>query len=165
MRKHQVVVIGDSSIDSYSEEAYHIGKHIGEKGYALISGGRGGIMEIVSRGARESGGTVIGILPGDDAASANNFCDIVIPTGIGFARNSINILCADIVIAIGGKAGTLSELAYAWQYGKTMILCTFAHGWSKKISEIPIDERSAPKIYIAHTVDDVIQALNEFFSE
>ncbi|MCP4135678.1 MAG: TIGR00725 family protein [bacterium] len=163
MRKKQVVVIGASDAVDFCDEAYSIGAYIAQQGYVLITGGRGGIMEAASQGAFEHQGTVIGILPGADDSEANPYCTIVLPTGIGFARNIVNILAADIVIAIGGKAGTLSELAYAWQYGKPVICCTFAEGWSQKLPATGIDDRPGSTIYSAETVEDVFRCLKNHF--
>ncbi len=163
MRKPQVTVIGASDDTLHINEAYEIGRYIGISGFTLISGGRGGIMEAVSHGAKDAGGTVVGILPGDSFSQANEHCTIVIPTGIGFARNSMNVLSADIIIVIGGKSGTLSELAYAWQYGIPVIACAFAQGWSQKIIHEPIDERKGCRIFPAHNVEEVCSFLKDFF--
>jgi len=164
MRNRQIVVIGSSDDNTtYFNEAYEIGRFIAERGYTLITGGRGGIMEAVSKGAWEYNGNVIGILPDDDLNNSNAFCNTVIATGIGFARNSINILSADIVIAIGGKAGTLSELAYAWIYNKPVIYCTFTQGWSREFPDLRIDDRIGGNIYKADDVEGVKKYLQEFF--
>lgn len=161
MRKKQVVVIGSSDDTEYGDAAYRIGEFIAENHWVLLSGGRGGIMESVSRGAYDKNGMVVGILPGDNFEEANEYCNIVIPTGIGFARNIINILSADIVIAIGGKSGTLSELAYAWQYKKPTICCTFTSGWSKIFSELDPNIRDRSIIFKANSVEMVFDFLRE----
>ncbi len=161
MKKVQITVIGSSDARSSLNEAYLIGKYIGKNNYVLITGGRGGIMEAVSKGALEEGGIVIGILPGDNISGANSYCNIVIPTGIGYARNVINILSADIVIAVGGKSGTLTELAYAWQYNKPVICCTFAEGWSKLFPQLEIDDRKGSVIYKAESVGRVFKFIEE----
>lgn len=160
MRLKQVVVIGSSDEAPCSDETYEIGRFIARNKCILISGGRGGVMEKVSRGAYDEGGIVLGILPGSDFNAANDYCNIVIPTGIGYARNIINILSGDVIIAIGGKSGTLSELAYAWQYGKPVILCTFSGGWSKRLAGSNIDDRPG-KFYIAENLKDVYRRLIE----
>jgi len=151
-RKFQVTVIGASDDTVNFDAAYKIGSFIGENKYTLISGGRGGIMEAVSRGALEAGGLTIGILPGETDEEANPYTSVVIPTGIGYARNSMNVLAGDVIIALGGKAGTLSELAYAWHYGKTIIACTFCSGWSSDVAGHPPDDRNSGKILTASTV-------------
>jgi uncharacterized protein (TIGR00725 family) len=161
MRKKQVVVIGSSDESSFLEEARAIGGYVADHGCVLISGGRGGIMEAASRGAQERGGTVIGILPGDGLDMANPYCSIVIPTGMGYARNVINILSADVVVAIGGKAGTLSELAYAWLYGKPVVCCTFAGGCSADFPGTRIDDRPGSMLLTARNVDEACAHIAE----
>ena len=79
----------------------------------IVCGGLGGVMEAACRGAKEAGGTTVGILPGADRAAANPFVDVAIPTGLGEARNALVVRAADAVIAIGGGYGTLSEIALA----------------------------------------------------
>lgn len=101
----------------------------------LVSGGRGGVMEAASRGAVDEGGISVGIIPGSEFGGANPHCTIVIPTGIGHARNLINILSGDAVVAIGGGAGTLSELCFAGLHGRPAILCMFAGGWTERYAD------------------------------
>ena len=161
MRKKQVVVIGGSDETQYNKDAYKIGKYIAQKNCSLLSGGRGGVMKAVSKGAYDEGGVVVGILPGDDFSEANEYCTIVIPSGIGYARNSMNILSADIIISLGGKAGTLSELAYAWHYRKPVIACSFTGGWSKKIVAEPIDERYESLFYTANSLEEVYKYIDK----
>jgi uncharacterized protein (TIGR00725 family) len=159
MRKKQVLVIGGSDEHRYSDESYHLGRFIALSGWVLITGGRGGIMEAVSKGAESAGGIVVGILPGDDFSGANGHCTVVIPTGIGFARNAVNVLSADVIVAIGGKAGTLSELAYAWMYGKPVICCTFAEGWSSMFPRVRIDDRDGAAVHAASSVEEACSLL------
>jgi uncharacterized protein (TIGR00725 family) len=161
MTYRQVVVIGSSDEEKYTDEAYQIGLHIAKKGWVLISGGRGGIMQAASRGASDGKGISIGILPGYTKDEANKYCNIIIPSGIGYARNLTNVLSGDVIVSIGGKSGTLSELAYAWQFGKPVILCRFSGGWSKKLSESPIDDRKGSEMYIADSVNEVFGYLDK----
>ena len=93
--------------------AREVGYRIGQNGGILICGGRGGVMEAAARGAREAGGLTIGILPGASAGEANPYIDIPIVTDLGNARNAINVLTSQAVIAIHGSYGTLSEIALA----------------------------------------------------
>jgi uncharacterized protein (TIGR00725 family) len=159
VRKPQVCVIGASDETEHIEECRAIGRFIADQGWTLVTGGRGGVMEAVSRGASEGGGIVVGILPGDDDTGANEYCTVIIPTGIGFARNSVNVLSADIIVAVGGRAGTLSELAYAWIYGKPVICCTFAQGWSRTMSQLAVDDLMGSRIYIAGTAEEACRHL------
>jgi uncharacterized protein (TIGR00725 family) len=87
----------------------------------LVCGGLGGAMEAACRGAREAGGTTVGILPGTARDDANEFVDLAIPTGLGQARNAIVTLAGDALIAIGGGHGTLSEIALALRRGKRVV--------------------------------------------
>jgi len=93
--------------------AREVGFLIGRKGAILICGGRTGVMEASARGAREAGGITIGILPGASANEANPYIDIPIVTDLGNARNAINVLTSQVIIAIHGSFGTLSEIALA----------------------------------------------------
>lgn len=161
MRHKQVVVIGSGDDNNFTDEAYEIGLYAAKKGWVLISGGRGGIMEAASRGANEGNGIVIGILPGHNKDEANKYCNIIIPSGMGYARNLINILSGDVIVSIGGKSGTLSELAYAWQFGKPVILCKFSGGWSEKISDYPIDDRKGSAFYPANSLEEVFGYLDK----
>ncbi len=162
MRRRQVVIIGTGD-SGFSPDAYEIGRFIASRGWVLVSGGRGGVMESASRGAKDGGGLVVGILPGSGFEDANPHCDIVIPSGIGYARNLTNVLSGDAVIAFGGKSGTLSEIAYAWQFGKPVITCIFAGGWSEKIAGEPLDDRPG-KLYPARNLDEVYGHLEEILS-
>jgi uncharacterized protein (TIGR00725 family) len=93
--------------------AREVGFLIGKRGAILICGGRSGVMEASARGAREAGGLTIGILPGASAEEANPYIDIPIVTDLGNARNAINVLTSQVIIAVHGSYGTLSEIALA----------------------------------------------------
>ena len=86
-----------------------------------MCGGLGGVMEAACRGAKDAGGTTVGILPGTDRAAANPFVDVAVATGLGEARNALVVRAADAVIAIGGGYGTLSEIALALKAGKRVV--------------------------------------------
>jgi uncharacterized protein (TIGR00725 family) len=101
--------------------AYEVGKGIAEAEYPLVCGGLGGVMEGACQGAFDAGGLTIGILPGDDPNRANPYVMIPLATGIGFARNAIIVRSASVVIAIEGGPGTLSEVAYALQFGVPVV--------------------------------------------
>lgn len=106
--------------------AHELGRMIAERGWVLLTGGRSaGVMDAASKGAREASGLVIGILPDADGALASDHLDVAIRTGMGDARNAINVLSSDVVIALPGGAGTLSEIALALKADKTVI----ALGW------------------------------------
>ena len=93
--------------------AEEVGAEIAKRGAILVCGGLGGVMEAAARGAKKHGGLTVGILPGTSAAEANQFVDVPIVTGMGEARNALVVRSADVVIAIAGSYGTLSEIALA----------------------------------------------------
>lgn len=115
-----VVGAGDASGELY-ETAYEIGKLIALRGATLVCGGLGGVMEAASRGASENNGLVIGILPGNEKNDANQYIDIIIPTGMGHGRNLLVVKTADVIIALPGAYGTLSEIALALNENKTIV--------------------------------------------
>lgn len=158
-RRQQVLVIGDSAdYEERNELARQLGHFIAEQGWVLVSGGRGGVMAAASRGAQEACGLSIAILPSDSMEEANPYADIVIPTGIGFARNYINTLAADVVVSIGGGTGTLCEIAYAWQAGKPIIALSSTGGWTKELAGRTLDYRRADTVIDA---PDLETACNE----
>jgi uncharacterized protein (TIGR00725 family) len=101
--------------------AEEVGREVARKGAVLICGGLGGVMTEAARGAKEIGGVTLGILPGPKTADANEFIDFPIATNMGHARNSIIVHTADVLIAIGGGYGTLSEIALALKIGKGVV--------------------------------------------
>jgi len=120
-RRKRVGIIGGNYPDSKSlQDAETMGKLIAERDYILINGGMGGVMEASAKGAKSAGGFVIGILPGKSMEDGNRISDITIPTGLGYMRNPMVILNADVVVAIDGSYGTLSEIAYAKIYKKSI---------------------------------------------
>ena len=115
--KPRIGVIGASQCGkALSETAFQTGRLIAQGGGILVCGGMGGVMEAACRGANEAGGLTVGILPGASARDANRFVDVPIVTGMGYTRNSLVVLSSQAVIAIGGRYGTLSEIAFAIQY-------------------------------------------------
>ncbi len=120
--KRLIGVIGGRSCPPELEKmAEEVGRLIAHKGWGLVCGGMGGIMEAAARGCQSAGGLTVGILPGDDFTSGNPFLDVVIPTGLGIARNLLVVRAAAGLIAIDGQYGTLSEIAFALQLGKPLI--------------------------------------------
>ena len=180
-RKKIIAIIGTASA---SEEVIRTAEYLGtlliDNGFRIISGGLSGVMEAVSRGARKSekhqDGDIVGILPGFNKFDANKYVDIVIPTGFGFARNLIIVAAADIVVAVAGGSGTLSEIAYAWQYKKPIIGLNFkpdmpirdkieslsnsdfkkSIGWSSIIGDMKLDETRKDVIHSAKNPKEVI---------
>ena len=101
--------------------AEELGRLLARRGAIVVCGGLGGVMEAVCRGARQAGGTTVGILPGLDRAAANEHVSVAVATGLGEARNALVVRAADVLIAVGGAYGTLSEIAFALKAGKRVI--------------------------------------------
>lgn len=123
------VCCGANPPDRDAELAYEVGREIARRGAILVCGGLGGSMEAACRGCREEGGLTIGIIPFYEKDSANEFVDIVIPTGMGHARNTIVAATGDGVIGVGGSWGTLNELSIACKMGKPVATLG---GWDVK---------------------------------
>ncbi len=122
MKRKIVAVIGGSEPDQESLKiAQEVGFLVAQRGAILITGGLGGVMQAASQGAKEADGLVIGILPAGDKQGANPYVDIPIVTGMGEARNIIIARTCDCAIAIDGKYGTLSEIAYCLMFGVPVI--------------------------------------------
>ncbi len=122
MRRKIIAVIGGAEAsEKYLKIAEEVGSLIAQRDAILITGEMGGVMAAASKGAREKGGLVIGILPTADKASANPYIDIPIVTGMNQARNFIIARTCDCAIAIDGKFGTLSEIAYCLMYDVPVI--------------------------------------------
>jgi uncharacterized protein (TIGR00725 family) len=126
VRQLRVAVVGDgdpTGPDGHLilELAEEVGLHLARGGAVVITGGLGGVMRAASRGAAGAGGETIGILPGADAAEANEFVRSPIATGLGVMRNLVVVTAADAVLAIGGRHGTLSEIGLALRMGRHVV--------------------------------------------
>jgi uncharacterized protein (TIGR00725 family) len=121
----QVSVIGSGA--EHEERAEAVGRLLGDRGATVVTGGLGEVMAAASRGAKSSGGTTIGILPGETRAGANEWLDHVVVTGIGHARNLAVVASGDAVIAVGGSYGTLAEIGFALTLGRTVVV--LEPGW------------------------------------
>jgi len=172
MSKRRIIgVIGDASVEENEKKkefAFQLGKLIIDNDYILATGGMGGIMEKASLGARDSSnyqeGKVIGVLPDYSTENMNEYVDTAIPTGMGLGRNIILPSMCDAVIVIGGGAGTLSEIALAWQMGK-LIIALDSEGWSSNLKSVRLDKRRSDKIFSADTPKDAINTLNDKVDE
>lgn len=143
-----VAVVGDACIEENGLKyklAYETGKMLVDNGFRVQTGGMGGVMEAVFKGAKSSEkyqeGDTIALLPTFDIQHANKYADIIIPTGIDVMRNAI-VANASAVIAIGGGAGTLSEMAFAWTLKRLLIAYSNVDGWSSKLAGTCIDHKT-----------------------
>ncbi|MXY36909.1 MAG: TIGR00725 family protein [Dehalococcoidia bacterium] len=115
------VIGGETCSPAEGEAAFAVGRELAARGHTLVCGGRGGVMREACRGARAEDGVTVGILPGDNRADMNEFVTVPIVTGIGFARNTMIPRTADALVAVGGRYGTLSEIAFALIAGKPVV--------------------------------------------
>lgn len=145
-RRRLIAVVGDALLpegDLRHHHAFELGRAIVDEGWVLVTGGRGGVMEAAGRGARESArwvsGASMAILPGHDPSAANRYVDIALPTGLDVARNTL-VAHADAVVAVGGGAGTLSEMALAWQLLR-LVVAIEGDGWAGRLAGQPLDGR------------------------
>ncbi len=122
MTKRCIGVIGGAKCTrSVRKLAEEVGQGIAKSGAILVCGGRGGVMAAACRGAKAAGGLTVGILPGRERGGANKYVDVAIATGINEARNLAIIRTADVLIAVGGSYGTLSEIGFALKAGKKVV--------------------------------------------
>jgi len=115
------VVGGGRPEPADTEAAEEVGRLVAAAGAVVVCGGLGGVMEAACRGAKEAGGTTVGILPGHDRDEANPYVDVAITTGMGEARNTLVVRAADVLVAVGGEFGTLSEIAFALRTGTPVV--------------------------------------------
>ena len=127
----QVAVIGSGA--EHEERAEEVGRLLAERGCTVVTGGLGEVMSAAARGAKSAGGTTIGVLPGEDRRSANEWIDHVVVTGVGHARNLAVVASGDAVIAVGGSWGTLSEIGFARVFGRPVVI--LEPGW--QLPEVP----------------------------
>ena len=169
-----IAVIGDRWCQGNSTKAkmaFELGKALIDNGYRVLSGGGAGIMETVMRGAKASekyqDGDTIAILPGFDDRDANDFADIVIPTGLDIYRDAI-VANSYAVVAIGGGVGTLNEMTFAWNFKRLMIAYTNVEGWSSKMAGEKMDQyvRYAhipeDKVFPTSSAEETISLLNKY---
>jgi len=148
-KKRQILVVGNNENGSTPElekVAYETGLEIAKSGSVLITGGLGGVMRAACHGAKDADGLTVGIIPQNDPSFANEYCDIVIPSGIGLARDFLNALSADGVIIIGGGSGTLSETCAAYMHKKPIVAIKNTGGIADMFTDKYLDHRQNVKI-------------------
>jgi uncharacterized protein (TIGR00725 family) len=139
----QVSVIGSGA--EHEQQAEEVGRLLAERGVTVVCGGYGEVMEAAARGAKDAGGTTIGILPGESDAGANDLLDHVVVTGIGHARNLAVAASGDAVVAVGGSWGTLAEIGFAMRLERPTVI--LEPGWA--IDGVP---RAATPLEAVETV-------------
>jgi uncharacterized protein (TIGR00725 family) len=142
------------------ETAEKVGRGIASRGGIVVCGGRGGVMEAACRGAKTASGLTVGLLP-DSKLEANLFVDAPIATGLGMRRNFLVVSAADVVIAIGGRWGTLSEICYAVIFEKPVVLVMGTGGCVEELAAgfLMKEHRS-----LLHVVGSAEEAVEKAFS-
>lgn len=160
----RIGVIGQSGV--ISAEVYalaeEVGREIASRGAILLTGGTNGVMEAVSKGAKEAKGLVVGILPGESYGVANGYIDIPITTGLSFDyRSLILVHSSDAIIMIGGENGTLGELSAAYLNCKPIVVIEPSGGWAARVRTVAydgtyLDTRRTVKLDFAHTAKEAL---------
>ena len=164
MKNRQILVVGNNDngcTPELEKLAYDVGSEVAKSNSTLISGGLGGVMRAACHGAQESGGITVGIIPQDDPSHANEFCNIVIPTGMGLTRDFLTALSADGVIVIGGGSGTLSEICAAYMHKKPIAVLKNSGGTASKYADGYLDHRKNIKIVGVETPQQAIKYILE----
>ena len=160
-----VSVIGASEIDKDIEKkTFEIGRLLAQNKFIVACGGLSGVMEAVCKGVKEENGLTIGIIPSEEKSVANKYVDIVIPCPFSQARNIVVVLSGDACLAISGKAGTLSEICFAWIYQKPIVALSSVKGWSRRLANQKLDDRRYDKIYGVETPQEAISKLKELLN-
>ena len=121
-RRLYVAVVGSgTATGELYERAREVGRLVAERGAVVVCGGLSGVMEATARGATKTGGTALGILPDEDRGRANAYLSYSVATGAGHARNLAVVCSGDVVIAVGGEYGTLSEIGLALKVGRPVV--------------------------------------------
>ena len=170
MRRPQIAIIGSAaSGDVVMDTARRLGTSIVDQGWRIVCGGLAGVMHAAAEGAHQSpaatGGDVIGVLPTLNPDTANPFIDIVIPTGMQYARNALVVGSADVVVALGGGAGTLSEIALAWQLRKPIVALSCTEGWAAELAGRRLDHRRPDVLHEARDVESAIELVRMLLVE
>ncbi|WP_433929443.1 TIGR00725 family protein [Sorangium cellulosum] len=161
-RRPVMAVVGNGlALDAATEAVcVELGRRAVEAGFRLVTGGLGGVMAAVSRGGREAAtwrdGDILGLLPGYEASAANPYVDIVVPTGLQIGRNILVVAAADVVVAVGGGAGTLTEIAVAWQLGKPLLALAPTGGWARQLAGGRVDDRRSDRIASVESAEEAV---------
>ena len=159
MRPILSIIGSATTTEAQAAAAETLGRLAVEAGFRICCGGRTGVMAAACRGARSATryreGDTIGVLMDNTTDSANPWVDIAIPTGMGFSRNTIVVAAGQVVVAVAGGAGTLSEIALAWQLERPVIaLCV--GGWSEQLAGMRLDHRLDTVVHRAQTPEAAV---------
>ena len=151
---------GESSAPDQNKIAYQLGSAIADEGWITLTGGRGfGVMDAALRGAFENGGTTIGILPTETAKGSSRYASIKIVTGMGGARNQVNILSSHAIVICGMSSGTATEVAMALKVDKKIILLN-----QDEITVRFFKKIGSYKVMEANSVEETIEKIKEYLA-
>src|SRR5690625_41532 len=162
-RRPTLAVIGNAGEipEAQRAAAFELGKRAVDRGFRIVCGGMDGVMEAAAHGAHHAAryqeGDTIGIAMSYRAADLNPWVDVVIPTGMGYARNTIVVASGDVVVAIGGGSGTLSEIALAWQIQRPILVYGQAEGWAKRLGGLHLDGRNTLPIASFDDIEALVE--------
>ena len=151
---------GQSACEADISNAYELGAEIAKHGWVVLSGGRdSGVMDAVNRGAKDAQGLTLGILPDSDRSAVSSAVDIAVVTGMGSARNNINVLSSEVVVACGLGSGTASEIALALKAEKPVVLL----GTGEKCEQF-FSSLDQEKVFVAKTPVDAAQVVKRLLA-
>jgi uncharacterized protein (TIGR00725 family) len=162
VRRVQISVVGfddDSCTEVARDAAYRVGQAIAKEGGTVVCGGLGGVMEAASRGARDAGGLAMGIVPSADSTQANEYCDVVVATGLGRSRNFVVAYSGDAMVVVGGGAGTLTEAAAAYQVDKPIVSVKGTGGVADEWAGKYIDDRRTRRIIEGSSPENAVKKI------
>jgi uncharacterized protein (TIGR00725 family) len=168
MRKLQIAVLGSSKIictRKMYQFAEEVGEELAKRDCVTLTGGGLGVMEAALKGAKNFGGTTLAIVPWENTHMVNDYADVVVATGIGWSRNSINLNSCDGAIIVGGGAGTLNEATYAYMQGKPIVAISDSGGMAKEIAGEYLDKRKTELVYDEKTAIDAVNKILELIKE
>jgi uncharacterized protein (TIGR00725 family) len=163
-RRLQIAVLGSSQEICTKKEykmAVEVGEEIAKLGAITLTGGGHGVMEAAMKGAKMHGGLTLGILPWEKMEHYNEWCDVIVATGIGFSRDAINLNSCDGAIIVGGGAGTLNEATYAYIEDIPLVALSTSSGVAKKFAGVYLDERKTERIRSARTPKEAVKKVLE----
>ena len=161
-RNHQILIIGHDEAGCTPEHekiASEAGGEVAKAGCTLICGGLNGVMKAACRGAKKEGGLTVGIIPQNEHSFANEFCDVVIPTGMGHTRDFLTAISADGVIVIGGGSGTLTEVCAAYMHKKPIAAIENSGDVAAKYADQYLDHRKNVKIVGVNSPKEAVEYL------
>lgn len=161
-RPLQVAVVGyneDSCTEVAREAAYRVGREVAKRGWVVVCGGLGGVMKAACRGAHDEGGFCLGIVPSADLSQANAYCDVVVASGLGMSRDFLVAYSGDGMVVVGGGAGTLIEVAAAYQARKPIVAVRGTGGVADERAGKHLDERRTAKVLEGRDPEDAVGRL------